>query len=210
MNGRLEFNLGNARLQAGDLGDAILHYRRAERLIPGDPMLSANLVTARSRCLVQIPSTRGAEVLRSVLFWHSGTSESGRSRCGLLFYALAFLALSARAFVSRPSLTVSGFGCGVIALACGGSVLAERWAQRNAPPAVVTAMDVVVYKGPGPGYQRQFEQPLQPGVECEVVEQRGPWWRIRLADDKTGWVDKAAVELVALPPEDILPRLGVR
>ncbi len=36
VNGRLEFNSGNCYLQAGDLGNAILHYRRAQRLIPGD------------------------------------------------------------------------------------------------------------------------------------------------------------------------------
>ncbi|MEK7757114.1 MAG: tetratricopeptide repeat protein, partial [Planctomycetota bacterium] len=37
VNGRLEFNIGNCHLQAGDVGRAILHYRRAQRLIPRDP-----------------------------------------------------------------------------------------------------------------------------------------------------------------------------
>ena len=42
VNGALLYNLGNARLQAGDVGKAIVSYRRAERLIPGDERLELN------------------------------------------------------------------------------------------------------------------------------------------------------------------------
>ena len=43
VNGRLEYNLANCYLQTGDVGRAILHYRRAQRLIPRDPRLADNL-----------------------------------------------------------------------------------------------------------------------------------------------------------------------
>ena len=69
-NGWLEFNLGNSYLQAGDVGQAILHYRRAQRLIPRDPLLTENLAVARSRCLTSIRPTRGSAFLQSVFFWH--------------------------------------------------------------------------------------------------------------------------------------------
>ena len=72
-NGRLEYNLGNCYLQAGDVGRAVLHYRRAQRLIPGDPLLADNLAEARSRCLTSIKPTRRSALLRSVFFWHYDT-----------------------------------------------------------------------------------------------------------------------------------------
>lgn len=197
VNGRLEFNLGNCYLQAGDLGHAVLHYRRAQRLIPGDPLLTDNLALARSRCLTQIPSARGDELLRSLFFWHYQTSEAGRIRTGLSCYVLTFGLLIAAALARRRIFAGSALAVGMIAVLCGASVGLGRWSQRTAPPAVVTSMDVVVYRGPGTGYQRQFEQPLQPGVECVVRERRGGWWEIELPDGKSGWIDAGAVETEA-------------
>lgn len=196
-NGLLEFNLGNCYLQAGDLGRAILHYRRAQRWIPRDPLLADNLALARSRCLTQIPAARGDDVLRSVFFWHYQSSTAARTRVGLVTYALAFGLLIAATLARRRFLVGLGIAVGAVALACGASITAERWSLRTAPPAVVTAMDVPVYKGPGASYQKQFEQPLQAGVECTLREKRGAWWNIELADGKSGWVESTAAETVA-------------
>ena len=49
VNGKLEYNVGNCYLQAGDVGLAMVHYLRAERLMPDDPLLKENLKEARSR-----------------------------------------------------------------------------------------------------------------------------------------------------------------
>jgi hypothetical protein len=196
-NGKLEFNLGNCYLQAGDLGRAILHYRRAQRIIPRDPLLADNFALARSRCLTQIPMGRGDSVLRSVFFWHYQTSELARTMTCLFSYVGVFMFLQCWTITMRRFFWVPAVVCGVIALASGASIGAELWSLRTAPPAVVTAMDVVVYKGPGASYQKQFEQPLQPGVECTLREKRGPWWNIELADGKSGWVESTVVETVA-------------
>lgn len=196
VNGRLEFNIGNCFFQAGDLGRAILHYRRAQRLIPRDPWLADNLGLARSRCLTQIPAARGDNVLRSVFFWHYQTSEWVRMlTCGVAYFGVFFF-LQGWTVTMRRSFWIPAAACALIALACGASVGAERWSQRTSPPAVVIAMDVPVYKGPGASYQKQFEQPLQPGVECTIREKRGPWWNIELPDGKSGWVDAVSVESV--------------
>jgi len=61
---------------------------------------------------------------------------------------------------------------------------------------VVIGVDVAVHKGPGAGYNRQFEQPLQPGVEFTLKERRGGWWNVELTDGKTGWVDTVHGELI--------------
>ena len=196
-NGMLEFNLGNCYLQAGDLGRAILHYRRAQRWIPRDPLLADNLALARSRCLTQIPSARGDDVLRSVFFWHYQSSNAARTRVGLVAYSLAFALLIAATLARRRYLMGLGLAAGAVALACAASLAAERWSLRTAPPAVITAMDVPVYKGPGASYQKQFEQPLQAGTECTLREERGSWWNIELPDGKSGWVESTAVETVA-------------
>jgi tetratricopeptide (TPR) repeat protein len=50
----LFYNLGNAYFKQGDIGRAILNYRRAERLHPRDPDTRANLELARSLAVDQI------------------------------------------------------------------------------------------------------------------------------------------------------------
>ncbi len=197
VNGRLEFNIGNCHLQAGDVGRAILHYVRAQRLIPRDPLLADNLAVARSRCLTPIEPTRQSEFFKSVFFWHHQTAAATRFRVGLAMYIAVWVLLSARSLTLRRWITVLIVVCALVAGACGTSVAAQRWSDRNAPEAVVTAMDVVVYKGPGTGYQRQFEQPLQPGVECTVRERRGTWWNIELVDGNAGWIQAGDAELIS-------------
>lgn len=195
-NGYLEYNLGNCYLLAGDVGRAILHYRRAQQWIPRDPLLADNLREARARCLVQIPPTRTSTVLRSVFFWHYDTAVAGRAALALVGY-VSFWGLLALAMTThRRWATVLTIAVGALAAALACSVAITQWSQRNQPPGVVTAMDVSVQKGPGAQYQRRFEQPLQPGVEFTVLERRGAWWRILLPDGQSGWVDSTAAELV--------------
>jgi hypothetical protein len=59
-------------------------------------------------------------------------------------------------------------------------------------------MDVVAYRGPGTGYSRQFEQPLQPGVEFTLRERRGGWWHVALLDGQAGWIEQSVAALI--PP----------
>jgi len=195
-NGRLEYNLGNCYLQAGDLGRAILHYRRAKRLIPRDFLLIDNLREARSRRITNIEQTRRSAVLRSVFFWHYDTTRGSRLVTALIVYVAFWVLLAARVLARRRWLTVSACTCVVLCAIIAASVGMGVWQDRTAPGGVVTAMDVVVSKGPGPGYQRQFEQPLQPGVEFTLRERRSDWWRIELPDGKTGWIEAAAADLI--------------
>lgn len=228
VNGRLEYNLANCHLQAGDVGRAILHYRRAERLIPGNEMLADNLAVARSRCLTAIPPTPRSAFLRSVFFWHYQTSVAGRAKTALLAYIAVWVLLILYSFgqatrpagAVRPASTagrtsivgstfhtifprrmvcVAAVVCAVLAATAGVSVGMTRWSDRNIPEGVITSMDVAVYKGPGGGYKRQFEQPLQPGAEFTLRERRGGWCKIELADGKSGWIETTQVELV---PDD--------
>lgn len=218
VNGRLEYNLANCYLQAGDVGRAILHYRRAQRLIPGNEMLADNLAVARSRCLTAIPPTPRSVFLRSVFFWHYQTSVGGRTKTALLAYIAVWILLtlcnSSRGrepadkttpatrlsyYRARARCSVAAVVCAVLAAGAGVSVGMTHWSDRNVPAGVVTAMDVAVYKGPGAGYKRQFEQPLQPGAEFTLRERRGGWSKIELADGKSGWIETAHLELV---PDD--------
>lgn len=202
VNGRLEFNIGNAYLQADDLGRAMLHYRRAERLIPRDPLLADNLAEAKKRCLINIAPTGRSVFLRNLLFWHYQTSFAERATLALIAYALFWIVLTVRNLAPRLSINVACLLLGGLAVGLASSLAVEQWNDRRAPAGVVTAMDVVVFKGPGTGYQRLFEQPLQPGVEFILRERRAGWWNVELPDGRAGWINESAASTV--PREETL------
>jgi len=195
-NGYLEYNLGNAYLQSGDVGRAILHYRRGHRLIPRDQFLQDNLQVARSKCLVSIPPSRRSSLLRGLFFLHYETSMAGRARVALILYLAVWLVLIVGNFVARRPTKVAAAVCAALSLSLFLSIGISIRTDRNTPAGVVIATDVVVNKGPGASYERQFVQPLQSGVEFVVREKRGGWWNVELPDGQTGWIEGSHAQLV--------------
>ena len=69
-NAGLYYNIGNAYFRLGDLGRAVLYYRRALLLNPADPNVRHNLVYARSKRADRITADQVSAALRILLFWH--------------------------------------------------------------------------------------------------------------------------------------------
>jgi len=187
-NGRLFYNLGNAELQRGRLGAAILNYRRAQELIPGDRRLQENLRVARELCRTQIPPRGSSEFVRTLFFLHYQTSLRTRFAAGLVCYVLFWLVLILRLYA--PRLPVRALA-GVLAAAWVGlgiSVLVDWQVEGRKQAGVVLADEVIVRKGDSETYDPKFQQPLHEGTEFTVLESRGDWLLIELADGKTGWI----------------------
>lgn len=202
-NAALEGNIANAYLLAGDVGRAVLHYRRAERLDPRAPGVRAGLGEARKAVDAAIrpsPATRTKSFLYTLRSAVPSAVILGGFGAGYTasWLAIALLVTGWRGprRIAR-ALLVSGVpvataGAGVLVL---GIVL-----DRAASDAVVLTPTMAM-KGPGTGiYLPAFEKPLPPGVEITVLEQRGEWQRIRLGDGREAWVSGVATERVVPRP----------
>jgi hypothetical protein len=197
VNGRLQYDLGNAWLQAGDLGRAILSYRRAEQLIPGDARLESNLRYARSLCRTQIQPSGGRALGEALLAWHERTPQALR----LWVFTAAWLgfwgALAAAVLVPASWWRWAAVLLAPLWIACGASVAADWLAPPGASAGVIVADQVVVRMGNGEGYEPRFAEPLHQGVEFTLREERGGWRHVELADGSSGWIRSDQSELVA-------------
>lgn len=201
-NGPLEFNLGNAYLESGELGRAIAAYLRAERFMPGDPDLAHNLAQARS--MVSSSFDRGGTTMlvdSVARWWHlvpRGTREALGWACWLVFWGI----VAARALGgARPAagLAAAAWKFAFWAmlggwLLFGGSVIADEVLAASRPRAVLLEPGTVLRKGNGDGFEPAFVETLGPGVECTVLEERPGWLRLALPDGRTGWVRASQAE----------------
>ena len=195
-NGALLYNLANACFQAGDNGRAILNYRRAEKLLPGDTRVQNNLHYARSQCQTQIERGGRESLIRALLVWHFSWPVAWRFEAFAAVNALLWLAMAW--MLLRPGAMVRWLG-GVLALAwlaLGASLMADLTHKRLVVEGILINNDVVVRKGNGVGYQPEFDQPLHAGVEFQVLEQRGDWLNIRLRNGRDGWIESQAAAMI--------------
>ncbi len=196
VNGKLYYNLGNACLKAGDLGKAILNYRRAEELLGSDSQLQANLRFARKLCRNQIAPTAEKELLQTLLFWHYRTSTASRYVVALVSFAMFWLLLAAALFVKQPGLRYGAWAMLIVWLSTGASFCSDMLDGSDMSYGVITANDVTVRKGDGDGYEPQFREAFYEGVEFSVIEKRPGWYKIELSNGEYGWIRENQAELL--------------
>lgn len=194
-NGKLLYNAGNAYLRAGDIGRAILNYRRAERYLPGDPNLHQNLAYARLSRPDKFDERQKTRVLRTLLFWHYDLAAPVRS----ILFAVAWVTLWAAASIRLWWQRLSGavvVVAGCVAALLLGSLLVEATVTSRRPAGVILAPEVIARMGDGASYQPAFSEPLHAGTEFVVRESRNGWHYIELPDGRLAWIPAEAAELV--------------
>jgi hypothetical protein len=174
----------------------VLHYREAERYMPGDPRLEHNLTYARSLRSDQIAPSGERALVSTLLAWHTNTPV--RLRFGITM--MAWLAFWVIMFIRMRRLS-SGWGwlallSALVWVVGGASVAVEALTDGGGREGVLIADDVVVRKGNGTGFEPQFEQPINDGVEFRVLGERGGWLHIELPDGKSGWIDGDQAEII--------------
>jgi len=181
-------NQGNAYFLAGDLPQALLAYRRGQRLAPGDRSLRTNLTLARAQ--VDHPLSRTGDWLP----WLPRVSPRWLWTGLIGLYGLTCLSLARWWMLRRGWLLKAGStaALGVLVLAGAVSLAEVDRRQDLAHPVVVIAKDQIkLRRGNGYRYPPADETPLNRGVEARWLLSRGGWLQIELADGKVGWIPGA-------------------
>ncbi|MCP4624164.1 MAG: hypothetical protein GY850_11595 [bacterium] len=195
VNGHLYYNLGNAYLRSGQLGRAILNYKRAQILIPRDADLNFNLRYALDQAQDAISPDQN--YLKQAFFWLEDITLRelmwGFAGLNILFWGILFLRL-----LVRPEWTYYVFIVLLIFWLVGGASLGVKWHQfKSDLRAVILAVEVDVLAGPDSNDTVLFK--LHEGTTIQRIRIEDDWSLIRLSDSKRGWVESSAID-------QILPR----
>jgi len=196
-NSKLYYNLGNAYFLKGNLGKAILNYRRAEKLDSSDPDIRKNLAFARSRRIDKVVPKTKKRVLQTLFFWHYDFSIRTKFLISCICFALICFSITAMIWLGRgPATTAVAAICGVLLVCFTVSVAIEAGRQSRTTYGVITARQVVAHQADWEDSPPSFKEPLHEGTEFELIERRPGWFHIRLADGSDGWLPENAAELL--------------
>ncbi|MFN0053149.1 MAG: hypothetical protein ACKV0T_13275 [Planctomycetales bacterium] len=185
-SGAVYYNLGNARVRAGELGRAIAAYRRARMYRPRDPYLGANLQHALNVAPGRLPEPPRAW-WSHVLFWSDWTSV-GEKCYGTAGALLLAAVLASTALLRRwPRLYWLSGGCLALSLALGIDA-ALAWDSLEHPRRAVVTGETVARKGIGKEYEPAFDQPLKDGAEFTILDENGEWIFGHFAGIGDGWL----------------------
>lgn len=195
---KLYYNLANAYFKEGRLGKAILCYRRALRLSPGNGDVRYNLSVAEARTKDNIE--RIPEFFFSV--WMRGVRHTMGSTAWTLL-SLLFLA-GALAFVllyllaQRLSLRKTGFygtlAAAVLFVVTASFAASSRREMLDRSAAVVMPASVAVKSSPDKSATDLFL--LHEGTVVRIVDRLGEWCEVVIDDGKKGWLESHKIEVI--------------
>jgi len=191
----LYYNLGNAYFKQGNLGKAILNYRRAWRLSPGDPEIAKNLEYAQENLKDDVAALPLPLYERIRLLIVRQLPLGIWLALGSFLYFLTglwvLLALLIRPWrkIAPPVFKVL---LGLLSLGLICAVLA--FIYYRTPRAIILAPQIAVRYGPQEKDAAAFE--LHEGTEVRIVRARSGWVQISLPDGKSGWAPAEALERI--------------
>jgi tetratricopeptide (TPR) repeat protein len=191
-NGMLYYNIGNVTFRLGDLGRAILNYRKAERLIPGDMNLQHNLLFARSRCVDGINPKPQARVFQTLFFWHYDLSRYVRSVLFVILFDCIWVCAAIYLFWKKPLIRNVALVFAVLSVLPAASLAVEAYQQAHTRYGVILAKEAIARKGDSATYEPSFTEPLHAGTEFNLIEERKGWYQIELADGRRCWITSSA------------------
>jgi tetratricopeptide (TPR) repeat protein len=195
-NEKLYYNIGNAYFMSGDIGRAILAYRRALALNPNDANLVHNLAFARSKRIDAIEPRESDRITRIIFFWHYDIPSIVRLALFLAFFAGIWIFLGLGLFARRALFNWGIAVCAALALLALGSLLTDAVTEASSKHGVIVQNEVTARKGDGETYEPSFTEPLHSGTEFRLLESRHGWERIALDDGRQAWIPENAAGTV--------------
>lgn len=204
-SGKLAYNIGNTYYRLGDLGRALVNYRRAEKELGGDANLQHNLALVRSERRDQLERPPDSSWLQR-LDLHTNLSLEMRSRILMALYVAFWL--SAGLFYRYGGLLTSPShprkftmplwlpGLLLLATLLTSTSVGLDLLQPPTRQGVIVARQIIARQGDGRNFQPAFASPLHSGTEFVLLRKRGYWFHIELADGRRCWIRGRSSELI--------------
>ena len=187
------YNVGNAYFKVGDLGRAILNYRRAQRLIGNDADLMENIRSAKSKTVDEEPPRGAPELLRTIFFWHFDTTLGFLAKWAIYGYLALSASILAFVFFRKPPILWLVKGLAIVTIVLSASFVIRALSETQTAVVLQTSAAV-----------RGSRFTVHAGTELIVEEQQtaegSVWYKVALSKELRGWIQADAVGIVQSSP----------
>ena len=186
-NGHLYYNLGNTYIRLGKTGPAILNYIRAQKLIPRDENLQANLNFAiqqtRDKITPPPPNT-----LATLFFWVNDLNLNENVNFALAINLAFWLTLTTWFYFRTDFLRLARNSISFLLLLAFVAIGVKLHLESNSKTGVVLAKTVSVKSGLDASNITLFE--LHEGALVNITNERQGWIEVQLDSKQKGWIPK--------------------
>lgn len=191
-NSAVYYNLGNAYYKSNEPGRAVLCYKRALRLSPGDKDIKQNLEYLLSLVQeerIKTPSEKFVENLFNLISLNNLTFLASS------VYMLLFICLAVSIFIKRRFLFWLNISLGLVLALFGLWFYARVDSEYLTQKGVIVVSQGQARNGPGEGYSVAFTVPE--GKEVVIMQKRDQWYEIGVQEKGIkGWITKDEVEQI--------------
>ena len=180
-------NIGTSALQAENLGNAVLSFRRALLLDPDYPKALKNLKQARKLLPNWVPKPSDENILDSFFTWNKSISTSERTGLAAIFFFVSSIGFSISIYWRIGAVRNLSFLPLFIWIVLITSHVIEI-NSSDGKEAVVTVNDTIARVSDSINSPQSFSQPLPAGIEVVVLEERGDWARVILSNRREAWL----------------------
>ena len=187
-NGKLFYNLGNAYLKNGDIGNAVLWYDRALKLLPHDPDLKFNYEYAQSLTKDE-KADKELPLFRILFFWKYLLSPT-RIQWAAIIFNLIFWSLTAARMIRRKN-HFQTIGHVILALGLIFTLTAvyNDYEANFIKEAVILPAKVSIRSGLTDDATELFV--LHAGAKVKIDKEKDDYIRIAFSEGKIGWIKKS-------------------
>lgn len=192
-NGYLFYNIGNCYFNLNQLGEAILYYKQALKLLPNEEKILQNYEIACKKRVAAVDIETSGTLSKTLLFFHYSITEKNKILMMLIFSVLIlgiFLAsfkFKKQIFKSfTTTLTIIYF------------VLLTSFLVNYFYPQKegVFVKDSLVYQDAGENYASLVTKPIGTGSSIKVINIKEGWFKVRLNDGRVGYVRDTSLHLI--------------
>ncbi len=190
----LFYNLAGAYLKSGEIGRAVLNYKRALAISPRDPDIRSNYRFARSMVAGRVPPRSGFLSWRPVKLYARffTLNELTAITSFSFFLVFVFLALAATVGGARKKMIMLAALTAIFVFLSSIVVFSKLREKDSYAVTVVPAADALF--GPFDTATKFFT--LHEGGGVIITEEKRGWYRVRRSDGMEGWVKVSQVERI--------------
>ena len=189
----LYLNLANSYFKSGRIGPAILYYKKALRLAPGDQEIKFNLKFAMEQHSLAVNDEQGWFKEKFTGFINLIPLNKALPLAVLLYWVLV-LALILALFFRKRRLVVSTIVVAVLFVAMAGYTGIKYYIGNLHPEGVVLAETAQIRYSFEGGEEVAFT--LGEGSVVEILNNRNRWYQIKDAGSNIGWIKSDELGLV--------------